>query len=277
MDFQTLVGRNLYGNPNNASVVYLTSLGLGLHHLRNCKTRKGLAAGAVFVEVIAVLMTGSTGAVSVAVILGLLATLHKVDSTAALVRLCATLLTFGFGVAVWRIGNAGLGSTSGAGPRVDARVAAIQTIPGQFWFGAGPGSDGSAMIQQLSTAFGVDLTGTNTTAHDMFLNWGLDLGVPSMLLLLTAVLVAASHILRSGDWTRILPLLGFVLGAEAAGISTVTPSNPSWAVLLWTLLGLGWATSKHAVSSDELALEHTKVRPQGESASKVPNYSRTAP
>lgn len=244
-DFQDSVGRHLYGNPNNASVVYLTALGTGLHHLRSTPDHKKLAVGAVLVEASAVLITGSTGAVVSGIVLVVLASLKRLRTTAEFLRLYVFLCVTASGVAIWRLRYAYLGSTRGVSGRLDARAVGLRAISNHFWFGSGPGSSGRTLDQQLSNALQENLTGSYTTAHDMFINWGLDLGFPAMVLLFAVVVVATYRLARSGRWTAVLPLVGFLLGAESSGIPIVQGSNPVWAVVLWTLLGLGWACYPH--------------------------------
>lgn len=236
-DFQTTVGAALYGNPNNASVVYLTAFGWALAERLSGRPPR-TASIFVALSALAVWMTGSKGAMLVAV--GLVCLLlgrrrsfsHRIVSVAAGISGIAAIIALNLG---WL--SDGLTFDTVAG-RLSARQTGLAVIADHPLFGTGPGTAGYVTHRALGIYFDPSAS-DYISAHDMFLNWALSLGVISVVVLV-GLLVGATLRCRGNGVHAVLPLAAYVLAAESAGIDITTPSNPAWAVLLFILIGLSW-------------------------------------
>lgn len=245
--FWEVVGGRVLGNPNNASVVFCAAFAWGAGEWAQRSSRMIIHWPLMLVSALAIWTTGSRGAtltaaLSLLFVLGL--RFRSRMRPFLLIVLVAGLL---LGINAWLSALDPTGGGSAASSlrsRGEARLAAIPIVATHPW-GTGPGSTADAMKAALSQIFRDD--GNGATSHDLFLNWGVSVGWLGLLLLLVALWIAARRALATGGFLALMPLMGFLMSGEAAGIDLINSTNPAWSMVLWAILGL---TTREAFRSD---------------------------
>lgn len=124
--------------------------------------------------------------------------------------------------------------------RYGTRAAAIPVVLGSA-FGAGVAQAPNVLYDALyAVFFGKNYVGS--TAHDLFLNWGIDLGWVGLLLLIVALYIAFRRGATAGGWPAVLPLAGFLVVGSSAGMEILTEST-QWSTTMFVLIALVWRRS----------------------------------
>lgn len=236
--FWAEVGGDVLGNPNNASVVYCTGLGVALRNLVLRNGRRSMAFLFIAMTLAGIWVTGSRGAYLTALGLLLWSTLGRRLSGKRLIALLACSGVVLYLVNLWRTR---FDQTDSAAQSLETRVgtrwAAVRTLVNDP-VGAGAGNTPDAMVEELKAVdFGGSAT-TGATAHDVFLNFGVALGVLGLTCLLLLLGISLLQVVRREGWAGCVPLVAFIASAEAAGIDVLNSTNPAWAMVLWTIIGL---------------------------------------
>ena len=233
----SVVGSHVLANPNNASVVFCAAFGWALAERTQGKPMllSRLFAGTA---ALAIWVTGSRGAILIGIFLVVLAIGLRRRTrwllwVAAIGLVLVQLWSFDI---VTDLSFATKNLVEVVDLRWHARQAAVPVVLSHP-FGAG-NSVADALRQALSPVFTSEARGS--TSHDLFLNWGVAMGYLGLILLIAALWIAVRRGHRTTDWLALLPLVGFLLAGESAGIDVLTYGNNAWAVLLWVLLGLAW-------------------------------------
>jgi O-antigen/teichoic acid export membrane protein len=240
--FWASAGRYSFQNPNNATIIYAAALGFGIAGWLGFGRRLHFRHVALtLLSILALFDTGSRGAlVCIVAILGfaLLRAGSKEQKGRGLIA-TAAILTILMAIGVWYIATqAGSNGARSFQTRVAANTAGIDSIFAHPLFGTGPGT-ASATISSNSTAQSVFGSNNFGSAHNLFLNFGVDTGLICVVILITLVLGAARRSLTRNP-SALLPLLGYSLTGISAGFTVVNPSNPSWAFILWIVLAFAW-------------------------------------
>jgi hypothetical protein len=238
IDWWKQVGGHVLANPNNASVIFCAGFGWAIAEV--VMGRRGPTTILfVVVTALSAWVTASRGAIITVVLLTLLAVgLHRGSRWllavvgAGVVYVLSQSVNWGQDLS-FATNNA----TESVRYRENARLAAIPEVL-EHPFGSGVGSVATALHGRLFAVFLFnDYEGA--TSHDLFLNWGVAAGWVGLVLLLVALFVAFRRSIRVSGWLPLLPLMGFIIGGESAGVDVLT-TNPAWSVVLWGLTGLAW-------------------------------------
>jgi hypothetical protein len=239
--FWGIVGSQVLGNPNNASVIYCAAFAWAVAE-RFGAPRGRLSWTFLAVSAAAVLSTGSRGAILTAGLMVLAGIAFQMRRGARLFGFLVAAGTLVFAADYWlqQFDPLHQASSRSLDQRLAARFAALPVVFSTPW-GTGAGTTADTLSAPLlGTVFSDAAVGS--TSHDLFINYGVALGWVGFALLLLAVGVAVVRGKRSG-WLGVLPLLGFLVAGESAGIDVLTPTNPAWSVAMWVLIGLAWRGS----------------------------------
>lgn len=247
--FWAEAGGRVLGNPNNASVIFCAAFGWALMDF--ARGRRGLGAWAFMgFGALAIFVTGSRGAVLAGVVLVLL-TVGLSRRTRWVLWLAAALTLVGVvanGTHIDALSFASNGAGDSLQQRFGTRGAALPVVLSSP-FGAGVGQAAASIYGDLGAVFvGSDYRGA--TSHDLFLNWGLNLGWLGLLGLCAVLVVTFRRGVGRGGWLPMLPLIGFLLAGTTAGIEVLTTST-QWATVFFVLLGLIWRTASEEPAERE--------------------------
>ena len=232
------VGAHTLGNPNNASPIFCAGFAWAVAE-RALGQPGRFSLPFLGLTGLSVWVTGSRGAIATAVLIVVIA-LGLRRRTRWLLWLgaagCVAMLTVPVDWAA-EIGFATTGLNESAAKRWGARLAAVPVIL-LHPFGSGIGSTAATLRESLFFVFRTDYHGA--TSHDLFLNWGVDLGWVGLVLLVLAIWVAFQRGVAEGEWLPMFPLIGFLVAGESAGLDILSANNPAWSATLWGLLALAW-------------------------------------
>jgi hypothetical protein len=232
------VGARTLANPNNASAIFCAGFAWAVAE-RTLGQPGRFSLPFLCLTGLSVWVTGSRGAILTAVLIVVIA-LGLRRRTRWLLWLgaagCVAMLTV---LVDWfaEVGFATTGLNESASRRWGARLAAAPVVLSHP-FGSGIESTASTLRESLFFVFRTDYQGA--TSHDLFLNWGVDLGWVGLVLLVLAIWVAFRRGVAEGGWLPMFPLIGFLVAGESAGIDILSASSPAWSATLWSLLGLAW-------------------------------------
>jgi hypothetical protein len=232
------VGVRTLANPNNASAIFCAGFAWAVAE-RALGQSGRFSLPFLCLTGLSVWVTGSRGAILTAVLIVVIA-LGLRRRTRRLLWLgvagCVAILTVSVDWSA-ELGFTTTGLKESASRRWGARLAAAPVMLSHP-FGTGIGSTASTLRESLFFVFRTNYQGA--TSHDLFLNWGVDLGWVGLVLLVVAILVAFRRGVAEGGWLPMLPLIGFLVAGESAGIDILSAINPAWSATLWGLLGLAW-------------------------------------
>lgn len=239
--FWGIVGSQVLGNPNNASVIYCAAFGWAVAE-RFGAPRGRLSWPFLALSAAAVLSTGSRGATLTAGLIVLAGIAFQVRRGARLfgVLVAAGGLVVAANYWLQQFDPLHQASNRSLDQRLAARLTALPTVFSTPW-GTGAGTTADTLSAHLLGIVFSDAA-VGSTSHDLFINYGVALGWLGFGLLLVTVVLAVVRGRRFG-WLGLLPLFGFFAAGESAGIDVLTPTNPAWSVVMWVLIGLAWRGS----------------------------------
>jgi hypothetical protein len=264
--FWATAGAYSFGNPNNASVIYATAFGFGMAGLvgsgRHAPLRYWVLTSLALLDLFD---TGSRGAfvcVAAVVVVALLGRTSSRRQAGRLMQsvwpLVVTLASFAI-LALLAADSSPGAQTSFLG-RYHANLAGLTLIGQHLLLGSGPGNAVPAVegVSQVQSFFGSNTFGS---AHDLFINFGVDTGAVALALLLYLVIGGVMRNVSRPQYLAAVPLVALSLSGIAAGIDVVSPSNPSWAFLFMIVLAFAWRPA-HARSLATDGSSRTDKRPR---------------